>query len=91
MIITNNKQIRGAYIQYQNSSNGSLNDVYKKYSHRKKSGYEYCVKLMNEYHGSDLRILSYSTYEFTVGFIGYIENKKYFFYITRDYDRAMQL
>lgn len=99
MLFTSNKQIRGAYSQYKsiiagvNRWNGerSLDEAYGRYSCAKQRAWYYCEDLMASHDGSDMRILGHNCMTFSVGFIGYVNGLKHFFYITRDYDRAMPL
>ena len=92
MIITNNKQIKGAFYSYVHGVPArSLDEVYCNYSNAKRRAWIYCEDLMKEYEGSDMRILSYNSQAFTIGFIGYVNGLKHFFYITKDYNRAMPL
>jgi len=92
MLFTSNKQIRGAYYSYNHGINArSLDEVYQSYSCAKENAWSYCKNLMKEYDGSGLAILGHNCMTFSVGFIGYINGLKHFFYITRDYDKAMPL
>lgn len=86
---TQNK-VAQAHIQaYDNSHWYYLWDVYSNYSEYKVQAYNRCIDLMNRLNGWGLRILSYNSNVFTVGFLfadpdtGVIR----FAYITRDYDR----
>lgn len=101
MKIQNTKQLRGQYELYDNIRNArftgyyrygrSLDDVYDSYSSAKQRAWNYCESLMNEYDGNGMIILGHNCMTFSVGFIGYINGLKHFFYITRDYDRALPL
>ena len=73
--------------QYSQSNLYSLNQCYLKHSNAKNNAFSYCLNLMRKYKGTDLRILSYNTFHFSVGFIGEYEGQKAFFYITPNYDR----
>jgi len=94
MLITSNKQIRGAYATYCGDSWRKETDIYGAYdrpSSRKIQAWEYCKELMRKYDGRGIFILGHNCMAFSVGFVGYIDGLKYFFYITKDYDRAMPL
>ena len=76
---------------YMNHTGRTLDDVYNNYSSAKKRAYWYCEDLMKDHDGSGLLIIHHCCMTFSVGFIGYINGLKHFFYITRDYDRALPL
>lgn len=61
---------RAAYITglYEKSTATSLSDVYGRYSAKKAEAFNYCRKLMYEYSGKNLRILTYNTFIFTAAF-----------------------
>lgn len=80
-----------AYKRWTHSDNYSLRDVYGIYSKLKENAYAYCEDLVDKYDGYGLRIIGHNSMAFSVGFIGYIDGLKHFFYITRDYDRALPL
>jgi hypothetical protein len=87
MTHTTNKQIKQAQRVHENATACNLWQVYGNYSHAKQRAFEYCLELMNKYRGSMGRILTYNTFCFSFGFIGEINGKSAFFYITRDNDR----
>lgn len=103
MLIQNTKFMRYSFADYEAIMNGTANpylrekagrtldDVYKSYSSAKYRAYLYCVDLMHEYGGRDLIVFKGNCMTFSVGFIGYINGLKHFFYITRDHDRALPL
>lgn len=101
MRIQNTKQLRSVFNLYQSVRNATitgywkygrtLDDVYNNYSSAKKRAYWYCEDLMKAHDGDGLIILGHNCMTFSVGFIGYINGLKHFFYITRDYDRALPL
>ena len=87
---TENNKIAQAHINaYDNSTINYLWECYDHYSQYKINAYNRCLDLMNSLNGWGLRILSYNSNVFTVGFLfndpetGVIR----FAYITRDYDR----
>ena len=100
MEITNRKAMRCNYSDYSAYIDGrmagrnyyrygrTLDDVYGSYSSAKAQAYRYCVDLMRDYDGHGLLIMGHNCMTFSVGFIGYINGLKHFFYITRDHDRA---
>ncbi len=87
MIKCNTKQIKTNYKHYLQSSYYNLYDCYNQPSYYKIQALEYCKKLMKKYNGKSLKIIGYNSQTFSVGFVGEIDNKEAFFYITRDYDR----
>lgn len=80
-------EIGGAYARYQKATARDLNEVYSRYSQAKQAAYDYCMNLVREYYGYSPRIIGANTCTFSFGFIGVIDGKEAFFYITRDYDR----
>ena len=87
----NTKTLKSAYARYQQSSNYTLRDCYENYSYAKERAFNYCKELCEKFNGNDLKIISYNTFGFSCGFVGLIENKKVFVYITKDYDRFLEL
>lgn len=87
-----NKQMQRVYKRYLYSDLG--NDLYNCYdnpSHAKRKAMEYCENLCNEYNGYDLTIIGYNSMTFSVGFLFYRDDKTYFAYITRDYNRYCEI
>lgn len=82
MTYTKTKQIKNAYEMWKTSNCLTLNDCYKKPSSNKFQAFVYCKSLMKKHNGHDLKITSYNLYHFSVGFIGEIDGKEAFFYIT---------
>lgn len=97
MEIRNTQQLRSAFTQYGYIMTGlwhgerSLDEAYGRYSSAKARAWDYCIDLMKEYDGNGIVILGHNCMTFSVGFIGYIDGLKHFFYITRDHDRALPL
>ena len=98
MLFTSNKQIRGQFERWQDAmaddTGRYVSDIfsaYEKPSIYKTRAWDRCVEMMNSYDGYGFIILGHNCMQFSVGFIGYIDGLKHFFYITRDYDRAMPL
>ena len=101
MLIQNTKQLRAMHDLYHGIRYAEftgyyrygrdLDDVYDSYSDAKRRAYQYCLNLMEEYDGDGIVILAHNCMTFSVGFYGYINGLKHFFYITRDYDRALPL
>ena len=89
--VINNKRIQGAYERYLDSSSISLYDVYKQPSINKMYAFEYCKTLMNDFDGTDLRVIGANTMQFSAGFVFEKENDKYFMYITKSADVAMKI
>ena len=53
---------------YERATATSLDEVYGRYSAKKKEAFEYCRNLMAKYNGWGLKILSHNTFVFTAGF-----------------------
>lgn len=85
------REIKHAYQRWMNSSDYSLRDVYKSHSWRKEHAFDYCRTLCRDYDGAELRIISYNSNIFTCGFVGVVDGKKAFVYITPSYDRYAYL
>ena len=83
--------LKRAYISYLASTYRSLNDCYVNASGEKHTAFDYCLHLENKYNGENLKIISFNTFSFSVGFVGFINDRKAFFYITRDHDRYIYL
>jgi ERCC4-type nuclease len=90
-------QIKNAYNKYDNSYNYCLFDCYNKYSSNKEDAFNYCRKLLIDYDGSGLKIISFNSHYFSAGFIADMADqktgkiKKAFIYITKNYDRYIFL
>ena len=87
----NTKTLKSAYARYQQSSNYTLRDCYGSYSYAKERAFNYCKELCDKYNGTGLKIIGYNTCGFSCGFVGLVDNKKVFVYITKDYDRYLEL
>lgn len=88
---SNTKTLKNAYENWQQSSNYTLRDCYSSYSCEKGRAFNYCKELCEKYNGYGLKIISYNIFGFSCGFVGLIDNKKVFVYITKDYDRYLEL
>ena len=91
MTHTTAKVIKNAYNAYLNSNDCTLFDCYKNASYYKQRAYDYCLSLVQKYNGQAWCITGYNSQVFSFGFIGEIDGKAAFFYITRDYDRYIYL
>ncbi len=91
MLHCKTKQLKNAYRDYLKSTNNHLNDCYNNCSYYKQKAFWYCQDLVKKYDGSALKIIGYNSQTFSAGFIGYINNKKAFFYITKDYNRFIYI
>ena len=91
MTHTTTKNIKNAHNQYYKSNLYTLYDCYTNHSHNKKQAFDYCRALMNKYNGRQGRIIGYNCMVFSYGFIGTINNRPAFFYITKDYDRYIYI
>lgn len=87
MTHTKNKTIKEAYNRYLKSDICFLWECYGHCSRAKENAFEYCRGLVGKYNGGRGAIIGYNTNTFSYGFIGYIDNREAFFYITKDYDR----
>lgn len=91
MTHTTSKVIKTAYEQYKKSHLYTLNDCYQNASYNKQRAYNYCRELAHNHDsyivGEPLKIIGYNSQTFSVGFVGIINGKKAFFYITKSYDR----
>lgn len=88
---TNSKIIVDAYYRYLKSNDNRLWDVYKSCSQAKVNAYAYCNSKKRELNGRDLKIVSHNSQLFTVGFIGELDNRQAFIYITKDNERFIYL
>jgi hypothetical protein len=88
MIHCSKKIMRQAYEDWTTSNIYSLRDCYETFSRAKRNAFDYCISLGDKYNANDyIKIIKYNTMAFSVGFVGEIDGKQAFFYITRDYDR----
>lgn len=85
------KNIKSAFYCYEKSTNYTLSDCYANNSYAKERAFNYCISQMIAHNGSGLKIIGYNCMTFSVGFMGEINGKSAFFYITRDYDRYIYL
>ena len=85
------QQIKQAYRNYCRSYNYDLYDCYEQPSRAKREAMDYCARLMEENNGKALKIIGYNTMTFSVGFIGVIDGKEAFIYITKSYDRYIYM
>ena len=83
--------MKNAYNHYNNSYNYNLNDVYGNFSGNKQRAFNYCVDLMDKYNGTNGKIIGYNSNVFSYGFEIEKDNKKYFAYITKTYNRICQI
>lgn len=87
MMHKNTKQLKNAYSDYLRSTYYQLSDCYINCSYEKHSAVNYILKLMYKYNGYGFKIIGFNSQTFSAGFIGEIDGKKAFFYITKCYDR----
>lgn len=88
---TTTKTIKNAHNSYIKSNLYTLNDCYTNASYYKQIAYNRCRDLVKEYNGRQSRIIGYNSQTFSFGFIGTINEKPAFFYITKDYDRYIYI
>lgn len=91
MTHTTNKTIKGAYEKYERSRLYTLDDCYSSYSAAKENAMDYCVNLFIDHDGAEMKIIGYNSMTFSVGFMGIVDGKSAFIYITKDYDRYIFL
>ena len=93
--MTKNQRMKIAkekYINYCNSNDTCLEDVYKSYSIYKARAWSYCKELMQDYCGYNLRVISHNSNIFTAGFEFQDEfGVNYFMYITPTYDIMIEV
>lgn len=85
------KLMKDAYKRYLESYNYTLSDCYSNWSYYKEKAFNYCEDLRRQYEGRGGKIVGYCLMTFSYGFIGKINGKDAFFYITRYYDRYIYL
>ena len=92
MTKTNNQRIRDAYQSYRMSNMENLYDAYGRPSDAKLQAWTYCRKLCYEHGGRALKVIGAGTFTFSAGFLFTDENgKACFCWITKDYDRYMEV
>ena len=64
-----NKRAKQITEQYERATATRLSDVYGRCSEAKKRAFNYCNRLMQEYNGNDMKILSHNTFVFTAAFL----------------------
>ena len=82
MTTTEKRQALSHYDAYKASTATSLRDVYGTYSGAKEGAWDFCKELMYKFSGYGLRVISYSRYVFTAGFMFEEDGKQMFMYIT---------
>lgn len=88
---SHDKRIKSAFKLHQSSRYYELNDCYKNPSQNKYNSYQEVKQIMREFDGFDLRIISFNSHVYTAGFFGYIDNIIYFFHITPETIRYMEI
>ena len=64
-----NKRAKQITEQYERATATRLSDVYGRCSEAKQRAFNYCHRLMQEYNGDDMKILSHNTFVFTAAFL----------------------
>lgn len=82
MYIAKTKREINAYLKYRKTELRGVNDVYKNPSYYKQKAEADIGFDMIKYNGYDYKVITYTCEQFTAGFIGYVNGKKYFFYYT---------
>ena len=83
--------LKQAYRKYERSTNFCLADCYCNCSNAKHKAYDYCIRKEIEYNGYNGKIIGFNSNFFSYGFIGEIDEKTAFFYITHTQDRFIYL
>lgn len=91
MTHTNSTAIRNAYSAYLRSDMTDIYHAYAKPSTAKFNAWLYCHNLMMEADGRCLRVIGYNTCTFSAGFIGTVDGKMAFVWITKTYERYAYL
>ena len=96
--ITTKTEMRQLYRMYKNyqfklDKYGlqKITDYYKHPSQAKQSAWEYCKELCNRYFGKQLTVISGNSHLFTAGFMFTKNNKDYFCYISKSYDKYCEI
>ncbi|MBO5715280.1 MAG: hypothetical protein J6S23_02660 [Clostridia bacterium] len=85
------QNIKRAHDTYMRSQLYTLNDCYVNHSYAKERAFDYCRTLVSMYNGRQGRIIGANCMTFSYGFIGEINGRPAFFWITRDYDRYIYI
>lgn len=86
-----NKKDESIYNEYQRSVMYNLFDAYNNVSKKKWEAWEYCESLMKKWEGWGLKVISHNSYQFTAGFLFKDNDKLYLMYITKSYDRKIEV
>ena len=80
------------FSMYLSSNMTSLSDCYKSFSARKKSAWNYCLGLMADLDGNNLKVVSYNVNIFTAGFL-FIDKdgEPCYMHVTPSYDQAIKI
>lgn len=62
------KFMKEKWAQYKVSKAYSLWDCYQSFSSAKAAAWDHCERLCRSFDGTDLRVLTYSIFQFTAGF-----------------------
>ena len=91
---TNTKHIKRAYEEWKRRGYCTIYDCYANPSTDKRNAWGRCCYLalcFSGYTYTTPRVIGYNSKTFSVGFLGEIEGKPAFFYITKTYDRYIYL
>lgn len=91
MTHTKAQNIKRAFEDWKKSNATELWHVYDRFSYAKENAMDYCKTLVAKFNGYGLKIIGSNCMKFSVGFIGEIDGKQAFFYITKSYDRFIYL
>lgn len=77
-----NKRQQQIFDNYCQSNLRTLRDCYGSYSYAKETAYEACMYRCYKQQGSNMRIISFNSMQFTIGWIFQVNNERYFHYET---------
>lgn len=82
MYFAKTKREINAYLHYRKTDIRGVNDVYKNPSYYKQKAEADIGFDMIKYQGYGYKVITFNAHQFSAGFIGYIDGKKFFFYYT---------
>lgn len=81
--------LKSAYQRYLMSDYTTIYKAYKKPSWKKEKAWEHCQDLCKKYNGTDLKVVGKNDNYFSAGFVGKVDGKKAFVFITVCYNRYL--
>lgn len=89
--VVKEKAFENVIKRYYNSNIKNIYEAYKKPSYDKIYAYDYLKELSKDMNGYSFYIIGYNCSAFSVGWCARIGNKEYFIYVTKDYNRIMEI